>query len=269
MPISITAANITAITKHAKQRIISGIVDNQQAIFDGGIDTPLRLCHFIAQLAHESAHFQVTLEFASGKAYEGRKDLGNDQPGDGPRYRGRGLIQTTGRANYRQATIAIRRLNQNAPDFEKKPEQLEQFPWALLGGITYWQSRKINSAADRDDVVRVTELINGGHRGLEERKEYLVAAKKIWLGAGGAPAAPGTQPDGDDDPHPVLRRGSDGPDVIVLQNELVEAGFKVLVDGDFGQNTEDAVRAFQTSRALEADGIVGRGTWDALRVNRA
>lgn len=266
MALTITAANVTAISKSAKPRIVSGIVDNQQAIFDGGIDTPLRLCHFMAQLAHESAHFQVTLEFASGKAYEGRKDLGNTQPGDGPRYRGRGLIQTTGRANYRQATTAIRRLNASAPDFEANPEALEQFPWALLGGITYWQSRKINSAADRDDVVRVTELINGGHNGLAERKDYLAKAKAIWLSGGSAgDAAGGGQKSDADDPNPVLRRGSKGQDVVVLQNALAQAGFSVLADGDFGQNTEDAVKAFQTSKGLTADGIVGRDTWDALR----
>lgn len=264
MSLSITPANITAISKHAKPQIISGIVNNQQAIFNGGIDTPLRLCHFMAQLAHESAHFQVTLEFASGKAYEGRKDLGNTKAGDGPRYRGRGLIQTTGRANYAQATIAIRKLDASAPDFEANPVDLEQFPWALLGGITYWQSRKINSAADRDDVVRVTELINGGHRGLDERKQYLIAAKNIWLSGGGS--QPGTA----DDPHPALRRGSKGPDVMVLQNVLAQAGFAVLADGDFGQNTEDAVKAFQTSQGLTpVDGIVGRSTWDALRAKKA
>ena len=73
MPTTITAENILALTKHARSRIISGVVDNQQSIVAGGINTPLRLCHFMAQLAHESAHFQVTLEFASGKAYGAAK----------------------------------------------------------------------------------------------------------------------------------------------------------------------------------------------------
>lgn len=191
MPITITAGNLSALSKYAVPRIISGIVENQQAITDGGIDTPLRLCHFLAQLAHESAHFQVTREFASGTAYEGRSDLGNMQPGDGSRYRGRGLIQTTGRANYRQATTAIRKLNASAPDFEANPVALEEFPWALLAGITYWQSRNLNSAADRDDLVRVTELINGGHLGMAERKEYLAKAKAIWMSGAALQAVTG------------------------------------------------------------------------------
>ena len=268
MPIGIAAENISALTKHAVARIVSGIVNNQQAITDGGIDTPLRLCHFLAQLAHESAHFQVTREFASGEAYEGRRDLGNTRPGDGPRYRGRGLIQTTGRANYSQATIAIRKLNASAPDFETNPVELEEFPWALLAGITYWQSRNINSAADRDDVVRVTELINGGDRGLAERKEYLAKAKKIWMTGAAPQVATGGQTAISDVEHLILRRGSNGHDVIVLQNQLTEVGFKVFVDGDFGKNTEEAVKAFQTSRDLDADGIVGQVTWDALRANK-
>lgn len=176
----ITADNIRALSKSASQLIVAGIVDNQQAIYDGGIDTPLRLCHFMAQLAHESAHFHTTREYASGAAYEGRKDLGNTRPGDGKRYRGRGLIQTTGRTNYRKATIAIRKLHSGAPDFEADPVQLEKFPWALLSAITYWQSRPLNAAADKDDVVRVTKLINGGTNGLADRKQYLARAKAIW-----------------------------------------------------------------------------------------
>jgi putative chitinase len=163
----------------------------------------------MAQFAHESAHFQVTREFAAGAAYEGRKDLGNTKKGDGPRYRGRGLIQTTGRASSREATTAIRRIESNAPDFEADPVQFEEFPWALLAGIIYWQSRKINSAADRDDVVRVTKLVNGGDRGLDERIEYIKKAKKIWMNGDAAPQAD------TDDPHPALSRGSKGHDVVV------------------------------------------------------
>src|SRR5215207_4028683 len=101
----ITASDIQAMSRTAAARVIRGIVENQQFIAQGGIDTPLRLSHFMAQLAHESAHFGVTREFASGAAYEGRLDLGNTQRGDGRKYRGRGLIQTTGRANYREASI--------------------------------------------------------------------------------------------------------------------------------------------------------------------
>src|SRR3954470_14435421 len=173
----ITADDIRAMSRSAAPRVIKGIVDSQDAIAKGGIDTPLRLCHFMAQLAHESAHFQVTREFASGKAYEGRRDLGNTQAGDGVRYRGRGLIQTTGRANYRESTGDIQKMDPAAPDFEATPATLEEFPWALLAGISYWRRRNINAAADRDDIVKVTRVINGGTNGLEDRKRYLRIAK--------------------------------------------------------------------------------------------
>lgn len=250
----ITPANIKAMSPTAAERIIRGIVDNQQLIFDGGIDTPLRLSHFMAQLAHESAHFRVTLEFASGQAYEGRSDLGNTQAGDGPRYRGRGLIQTTGRANYREAREDIRGLIPDAPDFEADPAKFEEFPWALLSAVSYWRRRNINRLADRDDLIAVTKRINGGKNGLADRSRYLVKAKLIWIG--GVSATTGA--------NPTRRLGDRGEAVQDLQIALGEAGFAVLVDGHFGENTEAAVAEFQGSHGLPVDGVVGPKTWAML-----
>jgi putative chitinase len=251
----IIAANITELSRTAAPRIIDGIVDNQQLITDGGIDTPLRLCHFMAQLAHESAHFGVTLEFASGKAYEGRIMLGNIHPGDGPRYRGRGLIQTTGRTNYKEARDDIRKIVPDAPDFEADPVKLEEFPWALLSAISYWRRRKINRLADRDDVVAVTRAINGGENGLADRKRYLSKAKAIWFDDN-TPAPE----------HSTVRHGDKGEVVEELQNLLVAAGYRVLVDGDFGDNTKNAVIDFQKRKGLQADGVVGQKTWGLLKL---
>ncbi len=252
----IVEANINEMSRTATARIVDGIVDNQQLIMDGGIDTPLRLCHFMAQLAHESAHFGVTREFASGKAYEGRADLGNTHPGDGPRYRGRGLIQTTGRANYQLARDDIRQIMPGAPDFEADPAKLEEFPWALLSAISYWRRRNINRLADRDDVVAVTKAINGGTNGLDDRKRYLAKAKAIWIDSP-TPAAN----------NPTLRLGDKGGEVDDLQNALVEAGFAVLVDGEFGKHTEEAVIDFQTRHGLNPDGVVGPRTWGLLKAS--
>jgi putative chitinase len=254
MSITIAEADVRAIAPNPTSVIVSGIVDNQHYIAQGGIDTALRLSHFMAQLAHESAHFRRTLEFASGEAYEGRKDLGNVKKGDGKRYRGRGLIQTTGRANYREATLDIQTIDPSAPDFEADPPLLEEFPWALLSAVSYWRRRDINRHADRDDIVAVTRAINGGTNGLEDRRKYLQKTKAIWMGDGHAFEA-----------DPVLRRGDSGNAVRDLQSALVEAGFRVLVDGDFGKHTADAVKEFQRSRGLSAHGEVGPLTWAALR----
>ena len=251
---NITEANIKAMSQTAAARIVKGIVDNQQLIFDGGIDTPLRLCHFMAQVAHESAHFRVTLEFASGRAYEGRRDLGNTEEGDGPRYRGRGLIQTTGRANYRETRDDIRKMIPGAPDFEADPVKLEEFPWALLSAVSYWRRRNINRLADLDDVVAVTKRINGGTNGLADRKRYLEKAKEIWAGVG--PSTTGG--------NLTLRFGDKGDEVEDLQIALGEAGFEVLVDGHYGNHTKDAVQDFQESHGLTADGVVGPQTWAML-----
>ena len=165
----ITITNLVSLAPSCATEIVNGIVKYQHFI-EPVATSDLALCHFMAQLAHESAGFQTTREFASGKAYEGRKDLGNVHPGDGQRYRGRGLIQTTGRANYREARDDIRKIVPDAPDFEQQPQELEKFPWALLSAVSYWTRRKIGELADRDDIRAVTRAVNGGTNGLDDRK---------------------------------------------------------------------------------------------------
>lgn len=135
------------------------------------INTKSRQAHFIAQCVHECDHLRTTQEYASGAAYEGRKDLGNTHKGDGRRYKGRGLIQLTGRANYRDAGKAL-----NQP-FEEQPELVERFPAAADVSAWFWDTRKLNRHADADDVRQITKLINGGYNGLESRMAHLAKAK--------------------------------------------------------------------------------------------
>jgi len=142
------------------------------------ITTPLRRAHFLSQVAHESGGLKWDEELASGAAYEGRLDLGNTEPGDGRRFKGRGLIQLTGRSNYRQYTEHRRNLGETSIDFEQTPEIVSEPPFAANVAGWYWDSRKINALADRDDVKAVTRKINGGLNGLNDRKRYLGLAKQ-------------------------------------------------------------------------------------------
>jgi putative chitinase len=138
------------------------------------ITSDLRMAHFIAQLAHESASFRFTEELASGDAYEGRADLGNTQPGDGRRFKGRGLIQLTGRANYAEYSKAA------GVDYVAKPQLLSTDPFAAVDvACWFWHTRKLNALADADDVKAVTRRINGGFNGLDDRIEYLARAKAV------------------------------------------------------------------------------------------
>ena len=138
-----------------------------------GIDTKIRQCHFIAQLLHESGSLNYVRELASGAAYEGRKDLGNVQPGDGTRYRGRGLIQITGRNNYKICGAAL------GIQAEEHPDLLEQPYNAVRSAIWFWNSKKLSLLADSDDFVAITKRINGGTNGIQDRNNFLIKAKQI------------------------------------------------------------------------------------------
>ena len=137
------------------------------------INTPLRICHFIAQVAHESDCFNAMEEYASGEDYEGRDDLGNTQPGDGVRFKGRGLMQLTVRANYADFSKAM---NQ---DFIAQPQLVGHIPWAIWVAGWYWHNRQLNEYADRDDLEGVTLRVNGDYNDLEDRRGYLQKAKSV------------------------------------------------------------------------------------------
>jgi len=158
---------------HARQTaIISALAPHlSRVLAEYGITTRLRVAHWLAQICHESAGLRTTEEFASGAAYEGRKDLGNTHPGDGIRYKGRGLIQLTGRANYRAIGARL------GVDLERHPERAAEPVLSLRIACEYWDSRNINRHADADDLIAVTRAVNGGLNGLEDRRRYLARAK--------------------------------------------------------------------------------------------
>jgi putative chitinase len=149
-----------------------------------GLDLPHRLAHYLPQLLHENGNFKYDQEIASGAAYEGRKDLGNTQPGDGTRFKGRTGIQITGRSNYRQFTAWCRKMGFNPPDFEDNPELVNTDPWEGLAPLWYWSTRKLNALADDNDIEQITKKINGGLNGYADRIKKYVRVALVLNGYG-------------------------------------------------------------------------------------
>lgn len=142
------------------------------------VNTPIRQAHFLAQLGHESGSLIYTAELASGAAYEGRVDLGNTQPGDGPRFKGRGLIQITGRTNYTSYG------NDRGRDYITglNPNLLATDPnIAADCSGWFWATRQLNQLADSDDLLTITKRINGGTNGLDDRARRLKLAKCLLI----------------------------------------------------------------------------------------
>jgi putative chitinase len=143
------------------------------AMREFGIDTPARQASFIAQVGHESGQFVYVREIASGSAYEGRADLGNTHPGDGVRYKGRGLIQVTGRANYTACMLAL------DIDCVEHPELLEQPVNACRSAAWFWKAHGLNELADAGDQKAVCKRVNGGYNGLAERLAFFDVAQRV------------------------------------------------------------------------------------------
>lgn len=170
---------------------------------ENGINTPLRAAHFLAQVAHESGWFKYnkenlnysakalrsvfgkyfpSMELAqqyerkpekiANRVYANRMSNGDEASGDGWKFRGRGLIQLTGKDNYKSFS------KDRGMDFVAEPEKVAEPKWALDSAAWFWSKRGLNAYADKDDVLTVTKRINGGTNGLDHRKQCLAAFKK-------------------------------------------------------------------------------------------
>lgn len=159
-----------------------------QAMQRFAVDTMLRAAAFVAQLAHESGEFRFMEEIwgptDAQRRYEGRADLGNTQPGDGKRFKGRGPIQVTGRANYKKygGLLGI--------DLIGSPERAAAPDVAFLVAGLYWASNHLNELADAQQFVAITKRINGGTNGLPDRQKYYERAKQALAGGTFGDAAP-------------------------------------------------------------------------------
>lgn len=156
-------------------------------------DNPTHVAQWLAQIAHESGQLRYVREIADGSAYEGRADLGNVQDGDGPRFRGRGLIQLTGRSNYERYSQAA------DVDFVGNPELLELPAYAADSAGWFWHANGLPALADAlDPTLACTKRINGATNGLQERRAFYSAALAVL-----APAAPASPVSVDPGPPPA------------------------------------------------------------------
>jgi putative chitinase len=248
------------------------------------INNARRIAGFISQCAHESRDFTAMEEnlnyskealervfpryFGAGKrnAAEYARNpekianyvymdvnrsaagaLGNVQPGDGWRFRGRGLKQLTGRNNYARFAQAYDMTAEQASDW------IETKEGALASALWFWTTNKLNPIADTGEVAVLTKRINGGDIGLADRQSRYSVAMQALTGdiPTRAPISAATTA--------TLRRGSKGDAVKQMQRKL-----GIPADGDFGPGTEAAVRKWQAANGLTADGIVGPKTLAAL-----
>lgn len=237
----ITEQVLRNLCPYAKSDLLRAIVDNFNDLAPNfGVTTDLRVCHFFAQAAVETAWFDTLQEYASGEEYEGRKDLGNTHPGDGRKYKGRGIFQVTGRYNYEVFGKKM------GLDLINNPQLLLDPRNAVLSALYFWQSRNMNAIADRDDIDAASRAVNGGYNGIDERRRAVSVLKST---IGGVSIGP----------------GSSLVDVENVQLMLKILGYKVgTVDGLYGPATTAAVKKFQLDNGLSQTGVANEATLKLL-----
>ena len=266
-----------------------GWVDAMNEVFPKyDIDTPQRIAAFIAQCGHESGGWRVfsenlnysakALDAVFGKyfvragrdaneyarqpekianvVYANRMDNGDTDSGDGWRYRGRGPIQLTGKANY--ATFSA---DMDVAEVMDRPDIVsEDKEVALMSAIWFWNKNGLNKYADSGDIKTMTKRINGGYIGLEDRIHHWEEALKAM----GEEVETDHSADDEDDSFDideigVLRKGARGEGVKLMQEAL-----GIGADGHFGPGTERALKAWQRENGLVTDGIAGPATLGKL-----
>ena len=177
----LTATQLREIVRGCpKADVYAANISETAAEFE--INTASRLAAFIAQLAWETAHFRTLVEYASGDDYEGRRDLGNTEPGDGRRFKGRGAIQLTGRANYAKYGEIL------GVDLIADPERAKDPDLAFRIAGLYWSDHNCNAMMDARDFDQVTKAINGacteGAPSYQARRRaYYIAAMEVLCGS--------------------------------------------------------------------------------------
>lgn len=172
----ITLDDLLKITTNApKSRLQAFVRPLNEGLEQFGVNNRLRICHFLAQILHESTEFLHQEETASGADYEGRVDLGNIKAGDGQRFKGRGLIQITGRYNYSQLSKEL------GIDYLANPVWLANLPDCVWSAFWFWNHWDLSALADRDNFDEITRRVNGGYNGYDQRLAYLQRAKEVLI----------------------------------------------------------------------------------------
>jgi putative chitinase len=213
MAVIVTLEQIQRLAPNARSSYREAFRNGQPMLDRCGIsESPLRVAHFMAQVLHESggltfqieslnysaerlpkvwptrfkpdgpldpAEFAHNQEKLGNSVYGGR--MGNTDPNDGFTYRGRGLLQLTGRDSYREATKIVRTFDGTCPDFVTLPDSVFSAQWALAVAAAEWSAKGCNALADLDDLRKVTRAINGGVIGLKDRAEWLRLTKAVWM----------------------------------------------------------------------------------------
>lgn len=214
MAVQITAQNIATLAPSARSSYREAFANAQPVLDQFGISaSPLRMAHFMAQMLHECGGLTIQFENLNysaqrlpkvwpsrfqptgplnpaAYAYDPQKlanevygkRMGNQAANDGYTYRGRGLLQLTGKDSYREATQILRGSYPDAPDFTQEPDAVISADWCVKVAAAEWQQKGCNEKADADSINQVTRAINGGLIGLAERKEWLLRTKAIWPG---------------------------------------------------------------------------------------
>ena len=213
MSVTITLDDIRGLAPNARSSYREAFQNGQPVLDQCGITaSPLRVVHFMAQVLHESggltrqieslnyspqrlpqvwpsrfkpigplnpAEFAHNEQKLGNQVYGGR--MGNSGPNDGFTYRGRGLLQLTGKGSYESATRAARAQDPTAPDFVASPDAVFSARWCLVVAAAEWAAKGCNALADEDDIRKVTRRINGGQIGLRDRTEWLRLTRAVWL----------------------------------------------------------------------------------------
>lgn len=277
---------------NAKKDYLEAIAGAEAMLHQYGITkSPLRLRHFLAQAAAETGGFTIYEESGNysaqglldtfpkyfkslaearayarkpqaifNRTYGGRADLGNTKPGDGYKFRGRGVFQMTGRGSYADFGRRLGLDLINHPELAAIPEH------SIKAAVLYWDDKGLNAWADRDDLLAVSRGINGGNakrniqpNGMEHRRAWYTALHKFNLGWAAAEDDDARLPlalDG------TLSEGDTGPEVKRLQTLLRAKGYAAgAIDGIYGANTRRAVQAFELD-VIKPD-HAPKGDWEA------